>query len=59
MDLSLGLIPFQGADGIKEILVYHYHCASCNSHVRSTTMDYEEYLTPNDSVAISIPDYAM
>jgi C4-type Zn-finger protein len=57
IDLSLGLIPFHGPDGIEEILVYHYHCAVCNSHIRSTTMDHKEYIRPKESVVFSIPEY--
>lgn len=55
MDLSLGMIPFHGAGGIKEIFLYHYHCSVCNSYVRSTSIDYTDFIPPDDMVESSTP----
>lgn len=57
LDLSLGLITHENIEGVEDILVYHYHCASCNSYVRSTTMDHEGYTSPDESMVFSIPEY--
>lgn len=57
LDLSLGLITLNGPKGIEEILLYQYHCATCNSYVRSTTMDHKEYISPKEYVVLSVPKY--
>ena len=56
LDRSLGLITFNGPDGIEEILVYQYHCSSCNSYVRSTTMNHEEYIRPGTQYSFNSPN---
>jgi hypothetical protein len=57
LDPSLGLIIFENLDGVIEILLYHFHCASCNSYVRSTTLDHEEYIRPHELSVLSLPVY--
>jgi hypothetical protein len=57
MDLSLSLMTLNNPDGIEEFLLYHYHCSSCNSYVRTTTLDHEEYIRPEEFVMLSIPVY--
>lgn len=58
MDISLGMIPFQGPGGIKEIFLYHYHCSVCNSYVRSTSMDHVEFIPAKEYVEHSTPAHA-
>jgi hypothetical protein len=52
---SLGML--EGNSPGEEILIYHYHCASCNSYVRSTTLDYREINLHIEVATISIPEY--
>jgi hypothetical protein len=47
MVVSLGLMPIDICEGLEDILLFHYHCASCNSYVRSIGMDHEDYLVPD------------
>ena len=56
LDQSLGLLASTHSG--EEILIYHYHCASCNTYVHSTTLDYQEITTPTQAEVISIPAYA-
>jgi hypothetical protein len=56
LDQSLGMMACNNPG--EEILIYHYHCASCNSYVHSTTLDYQEVIVPNEYAVISIPEYA-
>ena len=56
-DLSLGLITFNNPEENEDILLYHYHCASCNTYLRTTTVDYEEYIKPNEFAVVSVPEY--
>jgi C4-type Zn-finger protein len=56
LDVSLGMISLNNPIGEDEVLIYQYHCASCNSFVRSTTMDHQE-VSPNELVVFSIPEY--
>ena len=58
LDLSLGLITNYHPDGVEDILLYHFHCASCNSYVRSTTLDHHAYIRPSEIPVYSIPEYA-
>ena len=55
LDQSLGMVACNSFG--EEILIYHYHCASCNSYVRSTTLDYQEVIVPNEYAVISIPEF--
>lgn len=57
LDLSLGLITYNNLEGTEDILLYHYHCDSCNSYVRSTTMNHEDYISSDEYVVFSIPEY--
>lgn len=57
MDLTLGLMTHNNLEGDEDILLYHYHCASCNSYVRSTTKNHEEYISPDEFVVFSMPEY--
>lgn len=57
LDISLGLATYNNIEGTQDILLYHYHCASCNSYVRSTTMNHDEYISSDDIVGFSIPEY--
>ena len=53
LDQSLGLLASSHPG--KEILIYQYHCATCNAYVHSTTLDYQEITTPTQAEVISIP----
>jgi hypothetical protein len=57
LDISLGRITINDTEGAGHTFLYHYHCASCNSYVRSTTLDYQEYVYPNEYLAIPYPVY--
>ena len=57
LDLSLGLVACNNLEGTEDILLYHYHCASCNSYVRSTTMSHDEYISSDEIMVLSIPEY--
>ncbi len=59
LDLSLGLVTFNNPEGTDDILLYHYHCASCNAYVRSTTLNHEEYSSPGEFVVVSISEYLL
>jgi hypothetical protein len=41
----------------EESFIFHFHCASCNSYVRSTTLDYQEIIFPIEVAVISVPEY--
>jgi rRNA maturation endonuclease Nob1 len=56
LDQSLGMMAIDQPG--EEILIYQYHCASCNSYVHSTTLDYQEIVSPYEVAVISIPTYA-
>lgn len=56
MDQTLGLMTFKNHVGVGDILLFNYHCASCNTYVRSTTIDHEELIRPNELVVFSIPE---
>jgi hypothetical protein len=57
LDLSLGLVAANEPDCSEGILLYHYHCAACNTYIRSTTLDYEEYIRPHEVSILSLPVY--
>jgi hypothetical protein len=57
MDQTLGLMSFNSQEGVVDILLYNYHCASCNTYVRSTTMNHEQFIKPNDFLVFSIPEF--
>ncbi len=57
IDLSLGMVTYNNLEGTEDILLYHYHCASCNSYVRSTTINYDEYISSDEIVMFSIPEF--
>ncbi len=57
LDISLGMVTYNNIEGTHDILLYHYHCASCNSYVRSTTMNHDEYISSDEIVGFSIPEY--
>ena len=44
--------------GKEEVLLYQYHCASCNAYVRSTTLDHQEVVSPYQPAVFSVPEYA-
>ena len=55
MDQTLGLMTFNNHEGLGENLFYNYHCASCNTYVKSTTINHEEFSVPNKFLVFSIP----
>jgi hypothetical protein len=55
LDQSLGMLASNSSGEV--ILIYHYHCASCNSYVHSTTLDYQEIIIPTQVAVISMPEY--
>jgi len=58
LDVSLGIAAVNTPDGIEEVLLYHYYCASCNSYLRSTTLDDQEYISSNEVALFPVPEYA-
>jgi hypothetical protein len=56
MVVSLGLMSVDTCEGRELTLLFHYHCASCNSYVRSNT-DQEETLVPGMMAVFSMPVY--
>ena len=58
LDVSLGLAAVNSPNGIEEVLLYHYYCASCNTYVRSTTLDNQEYISPKEAALFPISEYA-
>jgi len=57
VDTSLGMMTRNNPQGKEEVLLYQYHCASCNSFVRSTTLDHQEVLSPSELAVFSVPEY--
>jgi hypothetical protein len=57
LDLSLAMLTINGPKGKEEVLLYQYHCASCNSYVRSTTLDHQEFISPYEPAVFSVPEY--
>jgi len=57
MDRTLGLITVNNHEGVGDILLYNYHCASCNTYIRSTTINYEEFISLNDFLVFSISEF--
>jgi C4-type Zn-finger protein len=59
LTVSLGMISHSTPDGKEDVLIYQYHCAKCNSYLRSTTLDYEDVTSHYESerAIISIPEY--
>ena len=57
LDISLGMMTRHDSMGKEEVILYQYHCASCNSFVRSTTMDHQEVISPTELAVFSIPEY--
>jgi hypothetical protein len=58
LDLSLGMMTRNNPLGKEEVLLYQYHCASCNSFVRSTTLDHQQVVSPSELAVFSIQEYA-
>lgn len=58
LDLSLGMMTVDTQAGKADVLLYQYHCASCNAFVRSTTLDNQEVSSPSEYAAMEIPEYA-
>ncbi len=42
MHPSLGLMAVNTPKGMKDVLLYHYHCETCNKYLRSTTLDHKD-----------------
>ena len=57
LDLSLRMFTFNGLKGKEEILLYQYYCASCNSYVRSTTLDNQAFISPKVVAVLPVPGY--
>jgi hypothetical protein len=57
LDLSLGMMTINTPDGKEDVLLFHYHCASCNAYVRSTTLDHKEVASLNQAEIFSVPEY--
>ena len=57
LDLSLAMLTINGPKGKEEVLLYQYHCASCNSYVRSTTLDNQAFISPKVVAVLPVPGY--
>lgn len=55
MDFSLGLVAANNRVAAEEMLLYHLHCAACNTYIRSTTMEYEDYIQPVELPLLALP----
>ena len=53
LDLSLGLITSNRPEKSEDILLFHYHCAACNTYVRTTTIDNKEHFETNKFALVS------
>ena len=57
LDRSLGLVSANASETDGYTLLYHFHCAACNSYVRSTTLDYQEFIQADELLVLSQPVY--
>jgi hypothetical protein len=57
LDLSIGMITSNGPKGKEEALFYQYHCASCNSYVRSTTLEHQAVVSSKKVPVLPLPVY--
>jgi len=57
VDISLGMMTLNNPQGKEEVFLYQYHCASCNSYVRSTTLDHTAVISPYEPAVLSVPGY--
>lgn len=53
MVISLGLNPSELRDGSQDSLLFHSHCASCNSYVQSIQLEEESDSIP-DMIGVSV-----
>jgi len=57
LDLSLAMLTINGPKGKEEVLLYQYHCASCNSYVRSTTLEHQAVISPKKAMVYAVAEY--
>ena len=57
MSVTLGMMPVESEKGPEEILLYHYHCTSCNAYVGSKTMESAEIFVPEEIAASALHAY--
>jgi len=57
MDLSIGMMTLNNPNGSEEVFLFQYHCATCNTYVRSTSLDHQEIISPNAYAESTIPNY--
>ncbi len=58
MAVSLGLMPIETDMGPDVVLLYHLHCTSCNTYVRSIPIEQEDSIPLKAAAVPSLPSPA-